>query len=106
MKRRLYRARERAADGVALKSSWIDGRVELISIIDIALYQGKTVVHECLEVGTSNLSTRGDEVLGACLNPMPVDTFDDCVSRTSRWLRSEDLRRRLLTQASENTPVT
>ena len=77
--------RENVLPARGAESYAIDGQVGLISITgDIALYQGKPVVHDCLEVGTSNLSTRGDEVLGACLNPMPVDTFDDCVSRTSR----------------------
>jgi hypothetical protein len=96
MKRRLYRAQQRDA-GDGAESHAIDGQVGLISITrDIALYQGKPVVHDCLEVGTSNLSTRGDDVLGAYVNPIPVDTFDDCVSHTSRWLRSQDLPQRLV----------
>jgi uncharacterized protein len=48
----------------------IDGQVEVISMIgDIALYQGKPVVHTHMVVGTSDGTTRGGHVLAAYVSP-------------------------------------
>ena len=44
----------------------IEGQVEVISMIgDIALYQGKPVVHTHVMVGTSDGTTRGGHILDA-----------------------------------------
>jgi predicted DNA-binding protein with PD1-like motif len=48
----------------------IEGQVEVISMIgDIALYQGKPVVHTHMVVGTSDGTTRGGHVLDAYVSP-------------------------------------
>jgi hypothetical protein len=48
----------------------IDGQVEVISMIgDIALYQGKPVVHTHMVVGTSDGTVRGGHVLEAHVYP-------------------------------------
>ncbi len=48
----------------------IDGQVEVISMIgDIALYQGKPVVHAHMVVGSSDGSTRGGHLLDAYVAP-------------------------------------
>lgn len=48
----------------------IEGQVEVLSMIgDIALYQGKPVVHMHMVVGTSDGTTRGGHVLGAYASP-------------------------------------
>jgi uncharacterized protein len=48
----------------------IDGQVEVISMIgDIALYQGKPVVHTHMVVATSDGTTRGGHVLDAYVSP-------------------------------------
>ena len=48
----------------------INGQVEVTSMIgDIALYQGKPVVHTHMVVGTSDGTTRGGHVLNAYVSP-------------------------------------
>src|ERR1700730_4218542 len=48
----------------------IEGQVEVISMIgDIALYQGKPVVHAHMMVGTSDGTTRGGHILDANVSP-------------------------------------
>jgi predicted DNA-binding protein with PD1-like motif len=48
----------------------VNGQVEVISMIgDIALYQGKPVVHTHMVVGTHDGTTRGGHVLDAHVNP-------------------------------------
>jgi predicted DNA-binding protein with PD1-like motif len=48
----------------------IQGQVEVISMIgDIALYQGKPVVHTHMVVATSDGTTRGGHVLDAYVSP-------------------------------------
>lgn len=52
------------------KKVHVDGQVEVISMIgDIALYQGKPVVHMHMVVGTSDGTTRGGHVLDAYVSP-------------------------------------
>jgi uncharacterized protein len=48
----------------------IDSQVEVVSLLgDIALYQGKPVVHMHMVVATSDGSTRGGHVLAAFVSP-------------------------------------
>jgi predicted DNA-binding protein with PD1-like motif len=48
----------------------IDGQVEVLAMIgDIALYQGKPVVHTHMVVGSSDGTTRGGHVLAAYVSP-------------------------------------
>jgi predicted DNA-binding protein with PD1-like motif len=48
----------------------IDGQVEVVSMIgDVALYNGKPVVHAHMVVATSDGSTRGGHVLAAFVSP-------------------------------------
>ncbi len=48
----------------------INGRVEVVSVIgDIALYQGKPVVHSHIVVATADGSSRGRHVLAAFVSP-------------------------------------
>jgi predicted DNA-binding protein with PD1-like motif len=48
----------------------VRGQVEVIGMSgDIALYQGKPVVHTHMIVGTSDGTTRGGHVLDACVSP-------------------------------------
>jgi len=48
----------------------IEGQVEVISMIgDVALYQGKPVVHAHMMVGTSDGTTRGGHILDAYVSP-------------------------------------
>jgi uncharacterized protein len=48
----------------------IDGQVEVLAMIgDIALYQGKPVVHTHMVVGSSDGSARGGHVLSAYVSP-------------------------------------
>jgi predicted DNA-binding protein with PD1-like motif len=71
----------------------IDGQVEVISMIgDIALYQGKPVVHTHMVVGTSDGTTRGGHVLDARVFPtLEVMVTVDPVPMQKRFDPETDL---------------
>jgi hypothetical protein len=71
----------------------IDGQVEVISMIgDIALYQGKPVVHTHMMVGTSDGTTRGGHVLDAYVSPtLEVMVTVDAIAMQKRFDPETDL---------------
>ncbi len=75
------------------KKILIDGQVEVISMVgDIALYQGKPVVHTHAVVGTSDGTTRGGHVLDAYVSPtLEVMLTVDPVAMHKRFDPETDL---------------
>lgn len=75
------------------KKITIEGQVEVISMIgDIALYQGKPVVHTHMVVGTSDGTTRGGHVLSAYVSPtLEVMITVDPISMQKRFDPESDL---------------
>ena len=71
----------------------IDGQVEVISMVgDIALYQGKPVVHTHMVVGTSDGKTRGGHVLAAYVSPtLEVMVTVDPIAMHKRFDPETDL---------------
>ncbi len=71
----------------------IDGQVEVISMIgDIALYQGKPVVHTHMTVGTSDGTLRGGHVLDAYVSPtLEVMVTVDEIAMQKRFDPETDL---------------
>jgi uncharacterized protein len=71
----------------------IDGQVEVISMVgDIALYQGKPVVHTHMVVGTSDGTTRGGHVLAAYVSPtLEVMVTVDPIAMHKRFDPETDL---------------
>jgi predicted DNA-binding protein with PD1-like motif len=71
----------------------IDGQVEVISMIgDIAIYQGKPVVHTHMVVGTSDGTTRGGHVLDAYVSPtLEVMVTVDPIAMQKRFDPETDL---------------
>ncbi len=71
----------------------IEGQVEVISMIgDIALYQGKPVVHTHVMVGTSDGTTRGGHVLDAYVSPtLEVMVTVDSIAMQKRFDPETDL---------------
>ena len=71
----------------------IEGQVEVIGMSgDIALYQGKPVVHTHMVVGTSDGTTRGGHVLDAYVSPtLEVMVTVDPISMQKRFDPETDL---------------
>ena len=71
----------------------IEGQVEVIGMSgDIALYQGKPVVHTHMVVGTSDGTTRGGHVLSAYVSPtLEVMVTVDPISMQKRFDPETDL---------------
>ena len=71
----------------------IEGQVEVISMIgDIALYQGKPVVHAHMMVGTSDGTTRGGHILDAFVSPtLEVMVAVDSIAMQKRFDPETDL---------------
>jgi len=71
----------------------IDGQVEVIGMSgDIALYQGKPVVHTHMIVGTSDGTTRGGHVLDAYVSPtLEIMVTVDPIAMQKRFDPETDL---------------
>jgi predicted DNA-binding protein with PD1-like motif len=71
----------------------VEGQVEVISMIgDIALYQGKPVVHAHMIVGTSDGTTRGGHLLDAYVSPtLEVMVTVDPIAMQKRFDPETDL---------------
>ena len=71
----------------------IEGQVEVIGMSgDIALYQGKPVVHTHMVVGTSDGTTRGGHVLSGYVSPtLEVMVTVDPISMQKRFDPETDL---------------
>ena len=71
----------------------IEGQVEVISMIgDVALYQGKPVVHAHMMVGTSDGTPRGGHILQAYVSPtLEVMVTVDSIAMQKRFDPETDL---------------